>query len=93
MLQWNVAKKKYEALMAEHPLMWKRLFDSEHEDDDEEWDEDLEALLTEEYTKFWDLSEKLVNAGGRVREIMLIINYGKKNQLKYEEGKFKVLYA
>lgn len=92
--KWRLEMKKYEALKAKHPLMWKRLFDSDHEDDDEEWDEEVEALLTEEYTKFWDLSEKIINAGGmRMYEVMEIIKYGKKNQLKYEEGQFKVLYA
>ena len=86
--------------------MWKRLFGDESEDesededeDDEDWSNDefalmIEALLTEEYTKFWDFSEKIINAGGmRMFEVMEVINYGKKNRLKYEEGKFKVLYA
>jgi hypothetical protein len=93
MAKWRLAKEKYEALMAKHPLMWKRLFDSEHEDDDDDWDDELEGLLTEEYSKFWDYSEKVVNAGGRAGDIMEIIKYGKKNQLKYQEGKFMVLYA
>jgi hypothetical protein len=106
--RWRKAKDEYEALKANHPDMWKKLFGSDDQDDDDEdeeyesdedededdWDEDEEALLTEEYTKFWDLSEKIINAGGmRMFEVMEVIKYGKKNHLKYEEGKFKVLYA
>jgi hypothetical protein len=104
--RWHKAKEAYETLKANHPIMWKRLFGDESEDesededeDDEDWSNDefalmIEALLTEEYTKFWDFSEKIINAGGmRMFEVMEVINYGKKNRLKYEEGKFKVLYA
>lgn len=101
--RWQKAKDAYEALKANHPDMWKKLFgsddqgdedDDDDEDDDGEWDEKEEGLLTEEYTKFWDFSEKIINAGGmRMYEVMEVINYGKKNHLKYEEGKFKVLYA
>jgi len=103
--RWRKAKDEYEALKANHPDMWKKLFGSDDQDDDDDdevdldededdWDEKEEALLTEEYTKFWDFSEKIINAGGmRMFEVMEIIKYGKKNHLKYEEGKFKVLYA
>ena len=105
--RWRREMEKYEALKANHPDMWKKLFGSDDqddedddeeyksdEDDDGEWDVKVEGLLTEEYTKFWDFSEKIINAGGmRMYEVMEVINYGKKNHLKYEEGKFKVLYA
>jgi hypothetical protein len=105
--RWRKAKDEYEALKANHPDMWKKLFGSDDQDDDDDeeyesdededegdWDEKEEALLTEEYTKFWDFSEKIINAGGmRMFEVMEVIKYGKKNHLKYEEGKFKVLYA
>ena len=68
--------------------------DLDEDEDEGDWDEKEEALLTEEYTKFWDFSEKIINAGGmRMFEVMEVIKYGKKNHLKYEEGKFKVLYA